>query len=68
MFSKEEQLAMDQITTYVSKLSVMYRSGRLAIDQADLSPAQGEAEDILTRLAVRRLYYLCHRATLTSTM
>ena len=60
MFSTEEQLATDQITTYVSRLSVMYRSGQLAIDQADLSPAQGEAEEILTRLAVRGQYYLCH--------
>ena len=46
MLSKEEYLAADQITTYVSKLSVMYGSGRLAIDQADLIPAQGEAEEI----------------------
>ena len=56
MFRTEEHFAADQITTYVSRFSVMYRSGRLAIDQADLSPAQGEAEEILTRLAVRRLY------------
>ena len=32
----------------------MYRAGRLAIDHADLSPAQDRAEEMLTSLAVRR--------------
>lgn len=61
MFNKEEWLAADQIAKYFSRLSVMYRSGRLAIDQADLSPAQDEeedfvagAEEISTRLEIRR--------------
>ena len=38
MFSKEEWLAADQIARYFSRLSVLHRSGRLAIDQADPSP------------------------------
>lgn len=61
MFNKEEWLAADQIARYFSRLSVMYRSGRLAIDQADPSPAQdeeedfvAEAEEISTRLEIRR--------------
>ena len=61
MFNKEEWLAVDQIARYFSRLSVMYRSGRLAIDQADPSPTQDEEEDfvaeaeqISARLAIRR--------------
>ena len=61
MFKKEEWLAAEQISRYFSRLSVMYRTGRLAIDQADPSPAQdeeedfvAEAEEISTRLAIRR--------------
>ena len=60
--SKEEWLAADQIARYFSSLSVLYRSGRLAIDQADLSPSQdeedfdfvAEAEEISTRLEIQR--------------
>ena len=61
MFSNEEWLAADQIARYFSRLSVLHRSGRLAIDQADLSPAQDEEEDFVaeaeemsTRLEIRR--------------
>lgn len=59
MFNKEEWLVADQIARYFSRLSVMYRSGRLAIDQADPSPVQdeeedfvAEAEEISTRLEI----------------
>ena len=61
MFNKEAWLAADQIARFFSRLSVMHRSGRRAIDQADPSPAQdeeedfvAEAEEISTRLAIRR--------------
>ena len=59
MFNKEDWLAAGQIARYFSRLSVMYRSGRLAIDQADPSAAQdeeedfvAEAEEISTRLEI----------------
>ena len=61
VFSKEEWLAADQIARYFSRLSVLYRSGRLAIDQADPSPTQDEEEDFVaeaeamsTRLQIQR--------------
>ena len=61
MFSKEERLAADQIARYFSRLSVLHRSSRVAIDQADPSPAQDEEEDFVagteemaTRFKIRR--------------
>lgn len=58
---KKSGLLLTKIARYFSRLSVMYRSGRLAIDQADPSPAQdeeedfvAEAEEISTRLEIRR--------------
>ena len=61
MFNKDDWLAAGQIARYFSRLSVMFRSGRLAIDQADPSAAQDEeedfvteAEEISTRLEIRR--------------
>ena len=47
MFNKEEWLATGKIARYFSRLSVMYRSGQQAIDQADPSAAQDEEEDFL---------------------
>lgn len=47
MFNKEDWLAAGQIARYFSRLSVIYRSGRLAIDQADPSAAQDEEEDFV---------------------
>ena len=35
MFNKEDWLAAGEIARYFGRLSVMYRSGRLVIDQAD---------------------------------
>lgn len=67
MFNKEAWLAADQIARFFSRLSVMHRSGRRAIDQADPSPAQdeeedfvAEAEEISTRLAIRRQLELAY--------
>ena len=61
MFIKEEWLAADQIARYFSRLSLLDISGRVAIDQADPSPAQdeeedfiAEAEEIPTRFELRR--------------
>ena len=63
VFNKEDWLAAEQIARYFSRLSVMHRSGRLAIDQADPSPTEeeeeedfvAEAEEIATlRFRVRR--------------
>ena len=61
VFSKEEWLAADQIARYFSRLSVLYRSGRQTIDQADPSYTQDEEEDFVaeaeemsTRLQIQR--------------
>ena len=61
VFNKEDWLTAEQIARYFSRLSVMHRSGRLAIDQADPSPTEeeeedfvAEAEEIATRFRVRR--------------
>jgi len=62
VFSKEEWLAADQIARYFIRPFVLYRSGRLAIDQADLSLTQNEedfdfvakAEEISPRLKIQR--------------
>ena len=61
IFSKEEWLAADQIAWYFSRLSVLYRSGRLAVDQGDPNPSQdeeeefvAEAEEMSRRLEIRR--------------
>lgn len=48
MFNKEEWLVADQIARYFSRLSVMYRSGRLAIEEDFVA----EAEEISTRLEI----------------
>ena len=56
-FSKEEWLTTEQIARYFSRLSVLYRSGRLAIEQADQDEEEdfvGEAEEMRTRLEIRR--------------
>ena len=57
IFSKEEWLTTEQIARYFSRLSVLYRSGRLAIEQADQDEEEdsvGEAEEMCTRLEIRR--------------
>ena len=61
MFNKDDWLAAGQIARYFSRFSVMFRSGRLPIDQADPSAAQDEeedfvteAEEISTRLEIKR--------------
>ena len=57
IFSKEEWLTTEQIARYFSRLSVLYRSGRLAIEQADQDEEEdfvGEAEEMRTRREVRR--------------
>ena len=61
IFSKEEWLAADQIARYFSRLSVLCRSGRHAVDQGDPNPSQDEEEDFVTeaeemcrRLEIRR--------------
>ena len=57
IFSKEEWLTTEQIALYFSRFSVLYRSGRLAIEQADQDEEEGfveEAEEMCTRLEIRR--------------
>ena len=57
VFSKEEWLTTEQIAPYFSRLSVLYRSGRLAIEKADQDEEEdfvGEAEEMCTRLKIRR--------------
>lgn len=61
VFNKEEWLTTEQIVRYFSRLSVLYRSGRLAIEQVDPSTVQdeeedfvAEAEEMYTRLEIRR--------------
>lgn len=48
MFNKEKWLVADQIARYFSRLSVMYRSGRLAIEEDFVA----EAEEISTKLEI----------------
>ena len=57
IFSKEEWLTTEQIALYFSRLFVLYRSGRLAIEQADQDEEEdfvGEAEEMCTRLEIGR--------------
>ncbi|KAL9961857.1 hypothetical protein ACROYT_G030888 [Oculina patagonica] len=60
VFNKEDWLNAEQIARYFSRLSVLHRTGQLAIDQADPSSTEeeeedfvAEAEEIVTRLRVR---------------
>ncbi|KAL9958232.1 hypothetical protein ACROYT_G035220 [Oculina patagonica] len=57
VFNKEDWLTAEQIARYFSRLSVLHRSGRLAIDQADPSPTEEEEEDFVadTEVIVTRL-------------
>ncbi|XP_068707825.1 uncharacterized protein [Montipora foliosa] len=61
IFAKEEWLAADQIARYFSRLSVLYRSGRLALEQVNRESPEDEEEDyvaeveeITTRLEIQR--------------
>ena len=61
LFNRAEWLSADQISRYFSRLSALYRSGRLAVDESDPSPGQydeqdfvAEAEEMITRLEIRR--------------
>ena len=61
MFAKNEWIVANQIARYFSRLSSLYRSGRLELDLASLDLTQDEEEDyvtegeeIFTRLEIRR--------------
>ena len=61
MFAKDEWLVANQVARYFSRLSTLYRSGRLELDLASLGVTQDEEEDyvtegeeISTRLEIRR--------------
>ena len=61
IFAKEEWLSADQIARYFSRLSVLYRSGRLALEQVNPDTTEdeeedyvAEAEEITTRLEIQR--------------
>lgn len=61
MFTKDEWLAANQVARYFSRLSTLYRSGRLELDLVSLGLNQDEeedyvteAEEISTRLEIRR--------------
>ena len=61
IFAKEEWLSADQIARYFSRLSVLYRSGRLALEQVNSDTTEdeeegyvAEAEEITTRLDIQR--------------
>ena len=57
IFSKEEWLTTEQIALYFSRLSVLYRSCCLAIEQADQDEEEdfvGKAEEMCARLEIRR--------------
>ena len=61
MFAKDEWLEANQVARYFSRLSRLYRSGRLELDLVSLGPNQddeedyvAEAEEIFTRLEIRR--------------
>ena len=65
VFNKEEWLSTEQIARYFSRLPVLYRSGRLDIEQADPSTVQDEEEDFFaeaaemcTRREIRRQFEL----------
>ena len=56
IFAKEEWLVADQIAQYFSRLSVLYRSGRLAVNpdttEDEDEDCVGDAEEITTRLEI----------------
>ena len=56
IFAKEEWLVADQIAKYFSRLSVLYRSGRLAVNpdttEDEDQDCVAEAEEITTRLEI----------------
>ena len=56
IFAKEEWLDADQIAQYFSRLSVLYRSGRLAVNPDTTEDKEedcvAEAEEITTRLEI----------------
>jgi len=60
MFSKDEWLVANQVARYFSRLSTLYRSGRLELDLVNLGHDQdeedyvAEAEEISIRLEIRR--------------
>ncbi|KAL9952651.1 hypothetical protein ACROYT_G039934 [Oculina patagonica] len=51
VFNKED-IWLTAIARYLSRLSVLHRSGRLAIDQADPSPTEEEEEDFVAEAGV----------------
>ena len=60
MFAKNEWIVANQVARYFSRLSSLYRSGRLELDLASLDVTQdeedyvAEGEEISTRLDIRR--------------
>ena len=59
MFATNEWIVANQVARYFSRLSSLYRSGRLELDLASLDLTQDEEEDtegeeIFTRLEIRR--------------
>ena len=53
IFAKEEWLVADQIAKYFSRLSVLYRSGRLAINP---DTTENEEEDCVAEAEARDHY------------